>query len=312
MRPTLAACRQGRDDHRDRDGQRGVERHQQPRLGRRHVVVPEEVGEPAEGDVGLEGLGAEQQRQRPAEPGAGYPPDRQPGRPVVGGRIVRAQCRQPGQHRERGENGPATDAESPTADRVGNRHGQRRGGGGADRQAGGVHGGQRADPIREVPLDQRRHQYVRDGATGQREQRQQCEQPDLTHHRPQRKAAGRGGQGDRHQPVVAQPVRQPRRQEPHAGEGDHRQRGEHAGHAAGCVQAVPQIVQLGSDAGHRHPHGQPGQDQRDQHQRAGSVAPGQRPAHRAGLTTPQPRRPPSRAPRARRSRPSAAWSGRRC
>jgi len=134
--------------------------------------------------------------------------------------------------------------------------------GGADRQRGRVDGCHRRDLVGVVPLDQGWHQHVRDGAAGQGKHAQQAETASCRQPPRAGPTGGAGQQGRGQQPVLAEPVRQPRAEIADAGERDHRQGGDDPGRAAGQAQAGFDVVEDRPDTAHRHPHGQAGQHDR--------------------------------------------------
>ena len=251
-RPLRAqAGRDRRHDGRDGDGQSGDHRHEQAGLGRREAgLLAVEEREPAEGDVGVQRLRAEEQRERPGGAAAQHAPAaagaaRRPGcaaSPHVG------QPRQDGDGRQQ-RPGAEPDAPPARADGLGERHGPGGRGGQPDGQGGRVDGRHGADAVGEVARDQRGQQDVADRSAQQCHTAQGEEGQGRVDRRPPRQPERHQGQRGRDRAVLAEAGGQRRGVPTDHREAGHGQRREDAGELAAEPGAGLHLGEQRSDAG---------------------------------------------------------------
>jgi hypothetical protein len=216
---------------------------------------------------------------RPCSPGTAVPavaaavvaPVRPAGRRDRAGGGLRAVPRQrdPGRDGDDGERRPHAQAQPPAAAHgVGERHGDGRGDGGAERQGHRVDAGHGADPVREVPLDDHRHEHVGDRDAGQGEGAGGEEDHGAAGERPQREARGQRGHAREDDGPRAVPAGQPRRGEPEEREARGGPGGEQAGSGAAHAEAVAHLLQERTEAGDGGAEVHGGEDEADDHEPA--------------------------------------------
>ncbi len=141
-----------------------------------------------------------------------------------------------------------------------------------ERQRGRVERRDQADAPREVQLDQRRQQHVRRGHPAQGEQREREQYGDGVGLGAQGQPDDHGGEGQQRHPVHPDEPGQRRGERAEGGEGEHRQRGQHAGGRRGHAEVGAHLVQDRADAHRGRPEVEGEDDDADRDEDPGGPA----------------------------------------